>query len=456
MSVVPTNLKTVIIDFTTDLSTVYPEYAFLWSNWNSTDDTEYEKLFKHCLAVFPERFFDIMYTNADIFKPESKLNVTFLPNVDFRLLFNCDGISENTKTSIWKYLQLILMTVLGSVKDAADFGDAADIFSAMNEKDLQEKMAETMDGINKFFTSKDATSEAATSEAATSEAATSEAATSEAENDFKFDETHFKETMDGMKEAFETAFKSEGEGEGEGETFGGFKFPKPEVLHEHLKGLLDGKLGKLAKEFTEEFTEDMKGVFDEGDMNDVKSSKDILMKIIKNPQKMMLIMKKLTDKLQAKMKSGDISQEEMMDEMQDLMEKMKGMGGKGDLADLMKSLSGTPMMKMLEKGLGGKVDMSAFGKMTKQNALKERLRNKMQMKQMMKQMNDIETKPKISPATVMVKIGDEVQEKSGLKPMSSHANAQALSESELIKLFENDNKKLNGKKLKDKKSSNKK
>jgi hypothetical protein len=123
----------------------------------------------------------------------------------------------------------------------------------------------------------------------------------------------------------------------------------------------------------------------------------------------------------------------------------------------MKGLSGTPMMKMLEKGLGGKVDMSAFGKMTKQNALKERLRNKMQMKQMMKQMNDIETKPQISPATVMVKIGDEVQEKSGLKPMTlPNANAQALSEAELIKLFENDNKKLNGKKSKDKKSSNKK
>jgi hypothetical protein len=447
MSVVPTNFKTVIIDFTTDLSTVYPEYAFLWSKWNSADDSEYENLYKHCLAVFPERFFDVMYTNADIFKPESKLNVTFLPNVDFKILFNCDGISENTKTSIWKYLQLILMTVLGSVKDAADFGDAADIFSAMNEKDLQDKMAETMDGINKFFTGKAATSEAATSEAATSD-----------DDNFQLNESQFNETMEGMKEAFETAFKSSDKGEGDDSgDFGGFKFPKPEVLHEHLKGLLDGKLGKLAKEFTEEFTEDMKGVFDEGDMNDMKSSKDILMKIIKNPQKMMLIMKKLTDKLQAKMKSGDISQEEMMDEMQDLMEKMKGMGGKGDLADLMKGLSGTPMMKMLEKGLGGKVDMSAFGKMTKQNALKERLRNKMQMKQMMKQMNDIETKPQTSPATVMVKIGDEVQEKSGLKPMSlPNASSHALSEAELIKLFENDNKKLNGKKLKDKKSSNKK
>lgn len=433
MSEVPKNFKTVIVDFTNDLSVVYPEYSFMWSMWLTADDAEYEKLFKHCLAVFPERFFDVMYTNTDIFKPDSKLNVMFLPNVDFRMLFNCDGISENTKTSIWKYLQLLLMTVLGSVKDAADFGDAADIFSAMNEKDLQEKMAETMEGINQFFSSTDKKSD---------------------ETDFEFNENHFKETMEGMKEAFASAFKDEGDrkddktsdGEEEGD-MGGFKFPKPEVLHEHLKGLLEGKLGKLAKEFTEEFSEDMKGVFDEGDMNNVKSSKDILMQIIKNPQKMMLIMKKLTDKLQAKMKSGDISQEEMMGEMQDLMEKMKGMGGKGDLSDLMKGLSGTPLMKMLEKGLGGKMDMSAFGKMTKQNAMKERLRNKMQMKQMQQQMNAIENKTVEQQKSFVVKIGDEVQEKSGLRP-------NALSEEELIKLFEKDKK--SKKESKDKKTKTKK
>ena len=433
MSEVPKNFKTVIVDFTNDLSVVYPEYSFMWSMWLTADDAEYEKLFKHCLAVFPERFFDVMYTNTDIFKPDSKLNVMFLPNVDFRLLFNCDGISENTKTSIWKYLQLLLMTVLGSVKDAADFGDAADIFSAMNEKDLQEKMAETMEGINQFFSSTDKKTD---------------------ETDFEFNENHFKETMEGMKEAFASAFKDEGDrkddktsdGEEEGD-MGGFKFPKPEVLHEHLKGLLEGKLGKLAKEFTEEFSEDMKGVFDEGDMNNVKSSKDILMQIIKNPQKMMLIMKKLTDKLQAKMKSGDISQEEMMGEMQDLMEKMKGMGGKGDLSDLMKGLSGTPLMKMLEKGLGGKMDMSAFGKMTKQNAMKERLRNKMQMKQMQQQMNAIENKTVEQQKSFVVKIGDEVQEKSALRP-------NALSEEELIKLFEKDKK--SKKESKDKKTKTKK
>ena len=140
MTTIPKNFRTIIIDFTNDLTIVYPEYSGLWANWKTADDAEYEKLFKHCLSVFPARFFDIMYTNADMFKSDSILNTTFLPNVEFRMLFNCEGISENTKTSIWKYLQLMLVTVLGSVIDVADFGDAADIFSAMNEKDLQEKI----------------------------------------------------------------------------------------------------------------------------------------------------------------------------------------------------------------------------------------------------------------------------------------------------------------------------
>jgi len=170
MSEVPKNFKTVIVDFTNDLSIVYPEYAHLWSSWKTADAAEYEKLYNHCLAVFPERFFDVMYTNVDIFKADSKQNVEFLPGVNFRVLFNCDGISENTKTSIWKYLQLILMTVLGSVKDVADFGDAADIFSAMGEKDLQDKMAETMEGINEFFSS-----------------------SAKKEEDFEFNESHFQD-----------------------------------------------------------------------------------------------------------------------------------------------------------------------------------------------------------------------------------------------------------------------
>ena len=386
----PKNFESIISDFTKDLTTVFPEYAHLWRKVEGSSNT----LHAYCLGIYPERFFDILYSNADIFAPGSKVNVAFLPGVDFRLLYNCEGVSENTRNSIWKYLQLLLFTLMGSMKDAKNFGDSTNIFEAMDEKELHSKIAETMSGISGFF--KDMGANA-----------------SEAGN-----------TTGAAKGSNEGSANAEGNPNSSKDFFA--NMPDPEELHEHMKGLLEGKLGKLAKEFTDEFTSEIEGIFTDGDMQNAKSSKDILMQIIKNPQKMIVIFKRLAAKLQDKMKSGEISQEEMMAEMGGIMEKMKGMGGgKGDLAEMMKSMKDLPFMKMLEKTLGGKVDMNAMNRMTQQSATKERMLKKMEQRQLAQaQMQQTGSN------NYVVKIGDEKQEKSGLKPSPT-----PLSEDELIKLF---------------------
>ena len=98
---------------------------------------------------------------------------------------------------------------------------------------------------------------------------------------------------------------------------------------------------------------------------------------------------------------------------------------------MMKSMKDLPFMKMLEKTLGGKVDMNAINRMTKQNATKDRLRKKMEQRQQAQAQVQ-----QIGANNYVVSIGDEKQEKSGLKPMvASQAQSQALSEEELIKLF---------------------
>ena len=416
----PQNFNSIIADFTRDLSVVFPEYSHQWQNLNM------ETLHPYCLAIYPERFFDILYSNADIFAKDSKINVAFLPNVDFRVLYNCEGVSENTRTSIWKYLQLILFTLLGSVKDSKGFGKSANIFEAMDEDELQSKMAETLAGISDFFKP-------------------SEEEVPDLMDASKFAET-FGKTMDEMNDAFN---KSDSKNEGsEGSEGSGFKMPNPEELHEHMKGLLEGKLGKLAKEFTEEFTNDIQDIFTEKDTENMKSSKDILMQIIKNPQKMVLIFKKLAGKLQDKMKNGDISQEELMHEMTGIMEKMKGMGGgNGDLAELMKSMKDMPFMKMLEKTMGGKVDMNALNRMTSQTATKDRMKKKLEQRQQAKaqaqaqlEQTKVQTQLEQTKAQIIetgannyvVKIGEEKQEKSGLKP---------LTEDELVNMFNKSEKK---------------
>ena len=92
---IPSNFQSVIADFTSDLTITFPEYAHLWTKWNKntmTDD-ELRTLFDYCIKVLPERFFDILYQNDDLFSPESTKNTCFLPDVDFKLLFGCEGIS---------------------------------------------------------------------------------------------------------------------------------------------------------------------------------------------------------------------------------------------------------------------------------------------------------------------------------------------------------------------------
>ena len=493
---VPSNLRSIITDFTADLSIVFPEYAFMWSKWATATDAEYEKLHAHCLAIYPERFFDILYTNADIFKSDNKAEVSFLPDVNFRLLFTCEGVSEKTKTSIWKYLQLILFTVIGSVNDSKRFGDAANIFEAMDENELHEKMAETMESVSDFFKNMESDEDAAEGSAEGFGKAFAEDTP-----DVSVDE--LSNVMSDILEGFskmgscnanegtpstdnegtpstdnEDANEGTAEGTPSADNKGkkpGFKLPNPEILKEHLKTLLDGKLGKLAKEFTDEFTNDLKGFFDEEDEVNMKSSKDVLAKLIKDPKKMVLILKKITTKLQEKMKRGDISQEELMAEMSGLMEKMKDMGGGADFADMLKGLAGTPFMKMFEKGLGGmggKIDMNKLNQMTKQSGMKERLRKKMEQKkaalalaqtqsQTLVQTPSSVPSPEIIPVNnnqYVFKIGNEVQEKSGLKPPSASSKplpkpsaplpkpSAPLSEAELIALFSKKGK--SGKKTK--------
>lgn len=396
------NIRSIVVDFTTDLTTVFPEYAFLWQRWLTADDAEYEKLNEHFLSVFPERFFDITNSNAEIFGPESTVNTMFLPDVDFKLLFNCAGVSENTKTSMWKYLQLLLFTVIGSVKDSSNFGDAMKMFESMDENDLQSKMQETMDGLGDFF----------------------KGFANEGANEAANEGTEEEGVNDGSNEGTETK---------------GFKLPKPEVLHEHMRTLMEGKLGKLAKELTEEFTEDLKGVFDETDQN--MSMKDIMAQIMKDPKKIMHIMKKITDKLQNKMKNGDISQDELMKEVAGLVEKFKGMGG-GD--DFVKNFASGPFAKMFKNMAG-----QAMGNqnLSKHSAMKERLRKKMEDKKQKQAtasaIASVQAAPSsaVRPSSIVVKIGDEKQEKSGLAPPPA-----ALSEEELVALFKTKNKK--GKKIK--------
>jgi hypothetical protein len=367
---IPENFASIISDFSNDLSLTFPEYEHLWERWKVTENipvTMIRNLYFHCMDVYPERFFDILYQNDEIFHLDSNTNTFFLPNVDFKLLFNCPNVSDATKNTMWKYIQLVLFTIVGNIRDKSDFGRSANLFEGMDESVLQEKLTEAMKNMTEFFRNIPSTSSSSSS----SEEGANDSANADANA-----ESAGKDFFEKMAREFEQRSSSSSEGgQGGGQSS---NIPNPEDIHNHLKGLFDGKLGSLAKELIEELSEELKDTFDMEDMNATSNPKEVFAKMMKNPEKFMKIVKKINERFQEKMKRGDISQEEIMKEAGDMLKKLKEMGGNSkEMNDMFKNMAksmGQPV------GKNTKVDVNAMNRMMKSNDIKERLRAKMSAK----------------------------------------------------------------------------
>jgi len=321
----PEEFYKIINDFTSDILITFPEYSGLIARWwnRTSDNIEESKkketlfVFRHCIKIFPERFFDILYKNVDIFKTESEVSTEFLPGIVFNQLWNLD-ISDSTKETIWKYLQLILFSVIGSVHNSSELGDAAKLFEAINEEELKKKLEETLEGMQNLF---DASGS----------------------------------PVDGMDASF-SGINME-------------NIPNAQQLHEHINSMMGGKLGKLAMELAEETARDLNL-----DMENTGDAKDVFQKLFKNPGKMMNMVKNIGSKIDEKIKSGEIKESELMQEGMELLEKMKNMPGMGDMQKMFSQM-GIPGL-----GKGAKINMGAMEAQLNRNMknakMKERLRAK--------------------------------------------------------------------------------
>ena len=419
----PEKFPAIMNDFLSDLSTTFPEYTYLWGCWQDPK-CDITQLYSFCLTVYPERFFDILYQNDEIFLANSEVNTQFLPNVEFKMLFSVTDISENTKKTMWKYLQLILITIMGNIKTSSSFGDAASLFEGIGENELHSKLSETIQGLSEFFKGISKGTEEGTDDEENPNQNT------DLPQDFEEFTKKMNESMPEMEEAFKKMFDSgadEGAGEGDASedkkpafSFDDF-MPNAEDLHGHIKGIFDGKIGTLAKELAEELSGEVIDMFDDG-TGEIKSTGEIFKRMMKNPKQIMELIKKIGSKLDDKMKNGNISQEEIMKEAGDLMSKMKGMGKNGkDFQEMMKTMMKSmgpamgPMANMM--GKGSKMDMNKMNSMLNQNSHKQRMLNKLEQKRaqaLATQTNYvIEQSQSKKPNEFVFKMPDEgVQEKS--------------------------------------------
>jgi hypothetical protein len=221
-STIPGEFKKVIYEFINDIMNTFPEYKLLIQKWWKDDDESMKYIYNYCMKVYPERLFEILYQNVELFTKE--YNTEFLPGISFKYLWACD-ITDRTRETIWKYLQLIVISLIGSIKDKNIFGETSKLLENINEDEFKQKLEETLDNMKSLFQEK------------------------------KTDDT---------------------------------TIPSPDDIQDHLFTMMNGNLGSIAKEIAEETVNDFNiDIHDESinpqDMfKKLFSEPDKLMNLVKN------------------------------------------------------------------------------------------------------------------------------------------------------------------------------
>jgi hypothetical protein len=185
----------------------------------------------------------------------------------------------------------------------------------------------------------------------------------------------------------------------------------PTKVQDHLRRLMDGKIGSLVKELVDDLKDDMEEMqkelsdkygipLDQMDAENMPMQ-DIMKELMRNPGKVSNIMRKVSDKLKTTMTS-----ENRQEYVQETMEMLNQMGGKEEfmkMFDQMKGAMGSassagsenPMAAFANMfggaqgaGKGMKVDQNAMDRMQKQQATKEKMRRQLEAKKALKEKPD--------------------------------------------------------------------
>jgi hypothetical protein len=372
-AIIPEEFIKVIKDFINDIKTTFPEYTLLIQKWwNETDEEGSVKtLFEFCQRKIPPRFFDILYQNESMFEEESDLDTEFLPFIHFKNLWTCD-ITKGTRETIWKYLQLIMFSIIGTIRNMESFGDTVKLFENIDQEEFKNKLEETIGHIQKLVDS------------------STKGTTPEDQNDPigpNPEKTDFGINMDNM--------------------------PNADEIHNHITGMLDGKLGKLAREIAEETASSLNMDFEgETDMN------GIFQKLVSNPGQMMGLVKSVGEKLDTKLKSGDLKETELITEATNIMNQMKNMPGMDNIQTMLHKFGMSGMSDMA--GMNGKVNVGA---------MEAQLNNRMKI---------AKTKERIrakAEANARAKALQQAMNGAGACAGAGGAQPPLFSDEEIIKLF---------------------
>lgn len=357
-----TEFNKVVADLLRDLLTTFPELQPRVDDILTRLSEDETVVYEHCKQKLPDKFFDILYQNDKLFSLEA--DNEFLPGISFGHLWR-ENISDATRATLWKYLQLLLFTVVGGLSDGSSFGDTAKLFESVNQDEFKSKLEETVAQMHDLFSAKGAMPKDGEE-------------SDEAPNGINLDD-----------------------------------LPNPNDLHDHVNSMMKGKLGELAREIAEETAADL-------NMGNASSVQDVFKNLMQNPAKLMNIVKSVGTKLDQKMKAGDMKESDLLKEANDMMQQMKNMPGMSSMQSMFAKM-GMDLGSMGMGGAGGgaKVNVNAMqaniqrsmGAAKQRERMKERFLAKQALQEQMQMQMQMQPQQQLTaPPTIFSK--GEVVERS--------------------------------------------
>ena len=137
------------------------------------------------------------------------------------------------------------------------------------------------------------------------------------------------------------------------------------------------------------------------DAKEIDKTIDLLQNIMKNPAKIMGLVKSVGDKLQSKIDSGEMNQHDLFSDATELMSKMKNVPGMDNIQGILEKMGG------LIPGLGKnvKVDTNAMETKLKKNtqmmAMRERMKKNMETKTVQKALEQFQMEQRMKQQSTL-------------------------------------------------------
>lgn len=152
--------------------------------------------------------------------------------------------------------------------------------------------------------------------------------------------------------------------------------PNADQMHQHFNGLLDSKLGKLAHEIAQETAGSL-------NLESATSIDDVVKNLMSNPGNLASLVKNVTNKLDQKIKSGDLNENELMEDANSILQNMSSIPGLGNMNNL---------FNMMSKGKMGNVNKAGVQQNLSKMNTKERLRKKLEERKKVQEENVVQVR----------------------------------------------------------------